>query len=106
MVRSLAESRKTMKISWLKSAVDDLIRLRKFLIKVNLRAATESASLIKKSVIKLEDFPFLGVAVEDLEDFYDLFVEYGAGGYYIRYKVFKDGIYIVHVKHSRELWFT
>ena len=93
-----------MKISWLKSAVDDLIRLRKFLIKVNPRAAKESALLIKSSITKLEEFPFIGVSVEDLEGFYDLFVEYGVGG--IRYKVFKDGVCIVHVKHSKELGFT
>jgi plasmid stabilization system protein ParE len=92
-----------MKILWLKSAIDDLIRLRKFLIKVNPRAARESALLIKRSVNKLKEFSFLGVPVEDLEDFYDLFVEYGAGGYYIRYRIFKDNIYIVYVKHSREL---
>jgi hypothetical protein len=47
----------------------------------------------------------LGKPVEELEDFYDLFIEFGASGYHLRYKLFNEKIYIIHIKHSRELDF-
>ena len=93
------------KILWLDSAVNDLVRLRAFIAEVNPNAASKAANAIKEATDNLQEFPLLGKPVEELEDFYDLFIEFGASGYHLRYKLFNEKIYIIHIKHSRELDF-
>ena len=92
-------------IFWLESAVNDLIRLRAFLLEISPSAAANSALIIKNATNKLQEFPLIGKQVEGLEDFYDIFIEFGAGGYHLRYKVLNEKVYIVYIKHSRELGF-
>ena len=94
-----------LKIIWLDSAVNDLVRLRKFLSETNPKAANKAAKLIKNATTKLQEFPLVGRPVEDLEDFYDLFIEFGVSGYHLRYKVYLDRVYIIHIKHMKELSF-
>ncbi|PCJ25375.1 MAG: plasmid stabilization protein [Rickettsiales bacterium] len=93
------------KIFWLESAVDDLARLKAFLEKASPKAASIAAKLIKNATNKLQEFPLIGQDVEGLEDFYDIFIEFGASGYHLRYRVFNQKIYIIHIKHARELSF-
>jgi plasmid stabilization system protein ParE len=92
-------------ILWLDSAINDLVRLKDFLSEINPLAASRSALLIKNATNQLRDFPFIGKPVEDLDDFYDLFIEFGAYGYHLRYRVFSEKIYIIHIKHTKELKF-
>jgi plasmid stabilization system protein ParE len=93
------------KIFWLQSAVNDLDRLKYALADASQVVANKAVSAIKKSTNKLKDFPLIGTPVDDLEGFYDLFIEFGAYGYHLRYRFFKEKVYIVHVKHMRELEF-
>lgn len=93
------------KIFWLESAINDLVRLRAFLLEASPTAAAKAALMIKTATNKLREFPLIGKPVEGLEDFYDIFIEFGAGGYHLRYKVLCEKVYIVHVKHTRELLF-
>lgn len=90
---------------WLDSAVDDVVRLREFLAKENPQAAKRAAEVIKKAVQRLNELPELGKPVEELLSYRDLFIRFGAGGYILRYRVHLDTIYIVHVRHYRELDF-
>ena len=92
-------------IFWLESALNDLSRMRKFLSEVNPNAAIKAASLITRATTKLKEFPLVGKPVEDLEDFYDLFIEFGVSGYHLRYRVHSQKVYIIHVKHMKELSF-
>jgi toxin ParE1/3/4 len=94
------------KILWLESAVNDLVRLRAFLLEVSPSAAAKIALTITNATNKLQEFPLIGKPVEGLEDFYDIFIEFGAGGYHLRYKVSRAKVYIVYIKHTRELCFS
>jgi len=93
------------KIFWLNSAINDLTHIRDFLLEVNLSSAKKVTKLIKESTNKLQNFPFIGKPVEDLEDFYDLYIKHGAYDYHLRYKIYRKTIYIVHIKHMKELEF-
>ena len=94
-----------MQVLWLKSAVDDLVRLRKFIALNNPIAARKAALEIKKSVKTLIEFPLLGKPAEDLMDYRDLMLNFGSSGYVLRYRVYENTIYIVYVKHFKELNF-
>ena len=52
---------------------------------------------------KLAMFPLAGKPVEMLEGYYDLFIPFAAGGYTLRYRVYKQTIYVIFIKHSKEL---
>ena len=97
------------KIIWLDSAVDDIVRLREFVAVNNPKAAKKAAQIIKKAAqiikkaaTKLEELPNTGKPVTDLPDYRDLFIRFGAAGYIMRYRVYQDNIYIVHIRHYRE----
>lgn len=90
---------------WLDSALDDLARLREFLAKENPQAAQRAAQAIKETVSKLRELPELGRPVENIIQYRDISVRFGAGGYVLRYRIHHDVIYIVHIRHYREVNF-
>jgi plasmid stabilization system protein ParE len=90
------------KIIWLDSAVNDLVRLRTFVAAKNPKAAIKIAKVLKKAVIKLEALPNTGKPVDDLPDYRDLPISFGAAGYMLRYRIYEGSVYIVHIKHYRE----
>lgn len=90
---------------WLDSAVDDIARLREFIAKENPKAAKRAAEVIKNTAQNLIDFPDIGKPVQDLPQYRDLFIRFGASGYFLRYRVYCEVIYVVHVRHYRELGF-
>jgi len=87
---------------WLDSAVDDLVRLREFIVKENPSAAIRAAQALKEAAQRLIEYPNVGKPVEDLLEFRDLPIRFGAAGYVMRYRVNLDTIYIVYIKHYRE----
>lgn len=89
-------------IIWLDSAVNDLVRLREFIAKENPNAAKKAASTIKKTIQLLAETPSIGKPVKDLPQYRDLLARFGAGGYVIRYRIYLETIYIVHLRHYRE----
>jgi plasmid stabilization system protein ParE len=93
------------KLVWLDSAVDDVVRLRQFIIQENPDAAKRAAASIKEALQCLIEVPHIGKPVTDLTDYRDLLARFGAGGYVIRYRVYLDTIFIVHVRHYREIDF-
>lgn len=93
------------KLVWLESAVNDVVRLREFIVKENSDAAKRAAQTIKDAVRRLIETPHMGKPVQDLTKYRDLLARFGAGGYVIRYRVHLDTIYIVHVRHYREIDF-
>jgi plasmid stabilization system protein ParE len=92
-------------VIWLKSAIDDLTRLRSFLGKHNSNAATRAALEIRKNIEKLIAFPLIGKPVTELEEYRDLKISFGASGYVMRYRIFQEKIYIVYIKHCLEKTF-
>ena len=93
------------RIIWLDSAVNDIVRLREFVTANSPKSAKKAAQKLKKAVQKLEELPNTGKPVADLPDYRDLFITLGAAGYVIRYKVYQDDVYIIHIRHYRESGF-
>jgi plasmid stabilization system protein ParE len=93
------------KVIWLAEAVDDLVRLREFIGDKNRKAAQRAAITIKNMVKVLENYPDIIHPIENLPDFHDLIVPFGSGGYIIRYRIEKDMVFIVGIRHSKELGF-
>lgn len=93
------------KIVWLDQAVDDLVRLREFIGDKNPEAARRAVITIKNTVKILEDYPDIIHPVEDLPDFHDLVVPFGAGSYITRYRIEAETIYIIGIRHSKETGF-
>lgn len=89
-------------IFWSKSAVRDLQRVRDFLKNISPNAANNAATQINQYTQKLAMFPLAGKPVEVLESYYDLFIPFAAG-YTLRYRVYKQAVYVIFIKHSKEL---
>jgi plasmid stabilization system protein ParE len=90
------------KIVWLDQAVDDLVRLRNFVTDKNREAAKRAVLTIKNTVKVLQGYPDIIHSVEDLPDFHDLVIPFGAGSYITRYRLEGDTIYIIGIRHSKE----
>lgn len=93
-------------IVWLESAVNDVVRLREFIANNNPNAARKAASTIKDAALHLIETPSLGKPVKDLLPYRDLLARFGAGGYVLRYRAHLETIYIVHIRHYREIDFA
>ena len=91
---------------WLDSAVNDLVRLREFIAKSNKEAAKRAANTIHEAAIRLSNYPLIGKPVIDLPDYRDLLIRFGVGGYFLRYRIEEQNIFIVHVRHYRESDFS
>lgn len=92
-------------IVWLDHAATDLVRLREFIGDKNREAAKRAATIIKNAVRILQNYPNIIHPIEGLPDFHDLVVPFGMGTYIVRYGIEGDNVYIVGIRHSKELWF-
>ena len=68
------------KIIWVESAVNDVARLRSFIVKNNPGAAKNAAQAIQSAVKQLTQNPSIGKPVPDLSPYRDLLTRFGAGG--------------------------
>lgn len=89
-------------IAWLPGASRDVDRLRSFIKSENPRAAQRAAKRILEGVMILQENPGAGVPVENLMDYRDLMLTFGAGEYIIRYREEVGRVVIVRVRHSKE----
>ena len=90
-------------IIWLPGATRDVDRLRNFIKSENPRAAQRAAKRIVEVVNILQENPEAGVPVENLIDYRDLMLTFGAGEYIIRYRQeTASRVVIVRVRHSKE----
>jgi plasmid stabilization system protein ParE len=95
-----------MRIEWLETAIFDLQRLREFIRQHNQEAAQRAFRTIRAAVTPLETNPRIGKPVEDLPDYHDLIIPFGASGYVLRYRLQGDTVFIIAVKHGREAGFA
>ncbi|GFO54159.1 hypothetical protein GMSM_11660 [Geomonas sp. Red276] len=91
-----------MRVEWLTGALLDLQRLREFLIPLNTEAAKKAIAAIKAAVRLLTPYPY-GKPVEDLPGYFDIVIPFGSAGYVLRYRIEEQTIFIVAVKHTREV---
>ncbi|PHR99464.1 MAG: plasmid stabilization system [Oceanobacter sp.] len=90
-------------IVWLPSATSDVVRLRDFIKSDNPRAAQRAAERIIEGINILQANPEAGMPVENLVDYKDLVLSFGAGEYIIRYRQeLANRVVIVRVRHSKE----
>lgn len=90
------------KVIWLDKAVDDVVRLREFIAPYNKEAARCAAMAIMDAATVLQKHPKIAHPIEDLPDFHDLIIPFGAGNYVLRYRMEGDVVYIVGVRHNKE----
>jgi len=95
-----------MRVEWLPPAIHDLQRLRDFILPHNPAAAHRAIKIIKGAVSLLIANPGLGKPVEDLLDYHDIVIPFGAAGYVLRYRMRGDVIYIIAVRHGKEAGFS
>ena len=95
-----------MRIEWLEPAIFDLQRLREFILPHNKEAALRAVRLIRTAVTPIASNPRIGKPVEDLLDYHDIFIPFGASGYVLRYRIEGDIAFIIAVKHCREAGFS
>lgn len=95
-----------MHIKWLQAAIYDLQRLREFIRPHNQEAAQRAFAIIRAAIAPLETNPRIGKPVDDLPDYHDLIIPFGASGYVLRYRIQGDTIFIVAVKHGKEAGFA
>lgn len=92
-------------IVWLPGAVKDVERLRGFIRSKNPIAARRAAVRILEGVTVLKLNPNAGIPVEGLSEYRELILTFGAGDYFVRYRVDSSDIVIVRVRHSKEQGF-
>lgn len=76
-----------------------------FIAEENLSAAKKAADAIKDAAQRLIEAPSIGKPVKDLPQYRDLLTRFGAGGCVLRYRVNAETIYIVYIRHYREVDF-
>jgi len=80
-------------------AVNDLVRLRKFIAENNPEAAQRVAGALVESIHKLIEAPRIGRPVVDIPgEVRELVV----GKYVVRYEVRKTVLYILRIWHGKE----
>jgi plasmid stabilization system protein ParE len=89
-------------IAWLPGASRDIDRLRNFIKSDNPRAAQRAAKRIIEGAMILQENPGAGIPVENLTDYRDLVLTFGAGEYITRYREEANLVVIVRVRHSKE----
>ncbi len=91
-----------MKIQYSPEAINDLVRLRKFIAVNNPYAAKRVAERLISGIEKLKVFPEMGLPVQrspEPEKVRDLFIT----NYTVRYLIGEDSIFILRVWHGKEI---
>lgn len=95
-----------MRIVWLGSAILDLQRFRDFIQPHNKEAAQRAVRIIRTAVAHIAANPLIGKPVDDLPDYHDIVVPFGASGYLLRYRIQDETIIIIALKHCKEAGFS
>ncbi len=91
------------RLIWSPSALRDVERLNDFLKQKNRDAASRAIHAIRLGVRVLAAHPEIGRTVEDLPpEFRDWFIEFGDGGYVVRYRHDGNDALILAVRHAKE----
>ena len=91
------------KLKWLPEALADVERLHEFLKDIDVQAANQCVESILKGSRLLKTTPHLGRPMSDGSGKRELFMQFGAGAYVLRYRLQDtDTVVIVRIWHSRE----
>ena len=90
-----------MDIEFTPEALDDLERLRQFLVDAGAPYAEEMASEILRGLQNLRLFPRMGLSVQRAPD-PDIMRDWYIDKYCARYLIGRDAIYILRIWHGKE----
>jgi plasmid stabilization system protein ParE len=89
-------------VAWLPEALEDVQRLRLFLLDKNPIATVRVAKVLQDGAKLLASFPEAGYPMNDGTDRRELFLPFGASSYVLRYIIDGQIIAIIRVWHGRE----
>lgn len=91
-------------VRWLAPALDDLERLKDFLVAKDPSAGLAAIRRIRDGAAQLTQFPRIGRPMRNDEERRELILPFGHGAYVLRYRLDreKDAVIIIRVWHSRE----
>ena len=86
-------------------AIADLSRLRRFLTDKNPWAAQRAMAAIRERLRAVTEVPQAGRPVPNLDPFREVLIPFGDGGYLARYRYDQsmDTVYVVAIRHRREI---
>ena len=91
-------------VEWLEPVTRGLERIYLFLAEKDEEAARAAIRAIREKAILLENFPNAGRPADDLEpEQRELLVPFGESGYVLLYRIEKDMVYILAIRHQREV---
>jgi plasmid stabilization system protein ParE len=94
------------RLIWTPSALLDVQRLYRFLVVKNPDAARRAVKAIRQGVKVLEQQPRVGRPVEEMDNEYrDWIIDFGDSGYVARYRVDPQFVYVLAVRHQKEVGF-
>ena len=94
------------RLIWSPLALLDVQRLYRLLVPKNPDAAKRAVQAIRQGVKVLEQQPSLGRLVHDMDDaFRDWIIDFGDGGYVVRYRINHQHVTILAVRHQKEVGF-
>ena len=86
------------------SAIRDLQRVKEFLQSKNPSATRRATQTIINAIKTLRQQPQIGRSIENIPDeFREWLINFGNGGYVIRYKFDGNDVTILAVRHQREV---
>lgn len=91
-------------VHWTDTSAEGLERVYLFLAEKSEEAAVAAIKAMREKALLLEQFPNAGRPAEDLEpEHRELLVPFGAAGYVLLYRVEDSSVYILAVKHQKEV---
>lgn len=91
-------------IYWTFNARKNLERIYRFLSEKNKEVAKMAIKTIREKVLLLENFPNAGRPAYDLEpEHRELLIPFGETGYVILYHLVNNSIYILAIRHQKEV---
>lgn len=85
-------------------AQSDISRLHRFLVTQDPASAKRAVLAIRDAFSPLQNYPFLGRAVDDSSRLRELLIDFGSSGYIALYEYDEraDSVIILALKHQRE----
>ncbi len=91
-------------IYWTFNARKNLERIYRFLSEKNKEVAKMAIKTIREKVLLLENFPNAGRPAYDLEpEHREVLIPFGETGYVILYHLVNNSIYILAIRHQKEV---
>ncbi len=89
-------------LRWLPDALEDLKRLHAFIEPHSAQAAIRAVNTLIEAANSLQEYPEKGRPWNLEMDFRELPVRFGARGYVIRYRHYREEVIILRVWHALE----